>query len=130
MEAAKESFSASLQISQRNHPIPRVINIDKNAAYPAALKQLQQDGTLLRRVRLRPCKFLHKCGGTRSSSLQKSSLVGPRLQNVPECAAHSRKHGSNTQDSEGAGETSSQERCSSRSKVHSETLWLGGLTTH
>ena len=41
------------------NPIPRVINVDKNAAYPAAIKQLKQDGTLPRRVRLRQCKFLN-----------------------------------------------------------------------
>jgi transposase, IS6 family len=41
------------------NPIPRVINIDKNAAYPAAIKQLKREGILPRRVRLRPCKFLN-----------------------------------------------------------------------
>jgi IS6 family transposase len=41
------------------NPIPRVINVDKNPAYPAAVKFLKQQGTLPRRVRLRQCKFLN-----------------------------------------------------------------------
>ena len=40
-------------------PIPRVINVDKNAAYPPAIKALKQEGVLPRRVRLRQCKFLN-----------------------------------------------------------------------
>jgi transposase, IS6 family len=39
-------------------PIPLVINVDKNPAYPAAIHALQQEGALPRRVRLRQCKFL------------------------------------------------------------------------
>jgi hypothetical protein len=42
-----------------SHPIPRVINVDKNAAYAAAIKELKRGGKLPRRVRLRPCKFLN-----------------------------------------------------------------------
>jgi IS6 family transposase len=41
------------------NPIPRVINVDKNAAYPAAVDALEADGTLPRRVRLRQCKYLN-----------------------------------------------------------------------
>ena len=41
------------------NPIPRVINVDKNAAYPAAVKILKREGRLPRRVRLRQCKYLN-----------------------------------------------------------------------
>ena len=41
------------------NPIPRVINVDKNKAYPAAIQALKQEGVLPRRVRLRQCKFLN-----------------------------------------------------------------------
>ena len=33
--------------------------MDKNAAYPAAIKDLKREGKLPRRVRLRQCKFLN-----------------------------------------------------------------------
>ena len=42
-----------------NHPIPRVINVDKNPAYPAAIRALKREGILPRRVRLRQCKYLN-----------------------------------------------------------------------
>ena len=41
------------------NPLPRVSNVDKNAAYPAAVKALKREGVLPRHVRLRQCKFLH-----------------------------------------------------------------------
>jgi IS6 family transposase len=38
---------------------PRVINVDKNPAYPAAVDALKVEGALPRRVRLRQCKYLN-----------------------------------------------------------------------
>ena len=39
--------------------LPRVVNVDKNLAYPAAVEELKTEGTLPRRVRLRQCKYLN-----------------------------------------------------------------------
>ena len=39
--------------------MPRVINVDKNPAYPAAMEAMMAEGTLPRRVRLRKCKYLN-----------------------------------------------------------------------
>jgi IS6 family transposase len=39
--------------------LPRVVNVDKNPAYPAAVEELKAEGTLPRRVRLRQCKYLN-----------------------------------------------------------------------
>ena len=55
--AAKRFFRKVFRSSA--HPIPRVINVDKNAAYPAAVAALKRQGTLPRRVRLRQCKYLN-----------------------------------------------------------------------
>src|SRR5882762_3435366 len=41
------------------NPVPRVTNVDKNPAYPAAVAELKAEGTLPRRVRLRQCKYLN-----------------------------------------------------------------------
>ena len=54
--AAKRFFRKALSAS--SNPIPRVINVDKNPAYPAAVETLKAEGSLPRRVRLRPCKYL------------------------------------------------------------------------
>ena len=57
-QAAAKRFFHKVFRSPAN-PIPRVINVDKNAAYPAAIKVLKQEGILPRRVRLRQCKYLN-----------------------------------------------------------------------
>ena len=57
-QAAAKRFFRKVFRSPAN-PIPRVINVDKNPAYPAAIKALKQYGTLPKRVRLRQCKFLN-----------------------------------------------------------------------
>ena len=57
-QTAAQRFFCKIFRSPMN-PIPRVINVDKNPAYPAAIKSLKQYGTLPRRVRLRQCKFLN-----------------------------------------------------------------------
>jgi transposase, IS6 family len=55
--AAKRFLRKALRASAT--PPPRVINVDRNPAYPAAVEQLQAKGTLRRRCRLRRCKFLN-----------------------------------------------------------------------
>jgi hypothetical protein len=36
----------------------RVLNVDKNPAYPATVRALKDEGTLPARVRLRQCRYL------------------------------------------------------------------------
>src|SRR5215510_7241009 len=55
--AAKRFFRKALR--SFSNPVPRVINVDKNPAYPAAVEGLKQEGVLPRRVRLRQCKYLN-----------------------------------------------------------------------
>src|SRR5215467_11873814 len=55
--AAKRFFRKAL--SAPGNPVPRVINVDKNPAYPAAVEALKAEGSLPRRVRLRQCKYLN-----------------------------------------------------------------------
>ena len=56
--AAAKRFFEKVFSSSAN-PIPRVINVDKNPAYPTAVEALKAEGTLPRRVRLRQCKYLN-----------------------------------------------------------------------
>jgi IS6 family transposase len=39
--------------------MPRVMNVDKNPAYPAAVEALKAEGSIPRRVVLRQCKYLN-----------------------------------------------------------------------
>jgi len=56
--AAAKRFFRKMLLDPAN-PQPRVINVDKNRAYPAAVEELKVEGTLRRRCRLRQCKYLN-----------------------------------------------------------------------
>jgi transposase, IS6 family len=53
--AAKCFFRRALNAP--GNPVPRVINLDKNPAYPAAVDALRAEGLLPRRIQLRQCKY-------------------------------------------------------------------------
>src|SRR5215467_6477889 len=55
--AAKRFLRMALAAS--GNPVPRVMNVDKNPAYPSAVEGLKAEGALPRRVRLRQCKYLN-----------------------------------------------------------------------
>jgi transposase-like protein len=56
-EAAERFFRKVLRAAHTT--VPRVITVDKNAAYPPAFAALQQDGTLQETCLLRQCKYLN-----------------------------------------------------------------------
>jgi transposase-like protein len=45
--------------SAEGNPMARVLNVDKNPAYAAAVRELKTDGMLPGRVRLRQCRYLN-----------------------------------------------------------------------
>jgi IS6 family transposase len=55
--AAKRFFRKMLKAA--SHSSPRVINVDKNQAYPPAVEQLKEEGTFPNRTQLRQCKYLN-----------------------------------------------------------------------
>jgi len=56
-EAAKHFFLKTLAASHTTEP--RVINVDKNAAYPKALKELKAEGIVSENGELRQVKYLN-----------------------------------------------------------------------
>jgi transposase-like protein len=46
-------------LGRQNHPVPRVINTDKHAAYPPATVQLKADGVLEENCTHRPVPYLN-----------------------------------------------------------------------
>ena len=56
--AAAKRFLVKV-IEASGNAMPRVMNVDKNPAYPAAVEALKAEGTLPRRVHLRQCKYLN-----------------------------------------------------------------------
>jgi transposase-like protein len=55
--AAKCFFQRALL--NDGNSMPRVINVDKNSAYPRAVTELKANGTISRRCCLRQCKYLN-----------------------------------------------------------------------
>ena len=55
--AAKRFFRKAL--SSLGNPVPRVINVDQNRAYPAAVEALKKEGQLPHRTRVRQCQYLN-----------------------------------------------------------------------
>jgi transposase, IS6 family len=56
-EAAKRFLSKAMENS--HHSTPRVINVDKNPAYPPAVEELKSETTLPESCNLRQCKYLN-----------------------------------------------------------------------
>ena len=55
--AAKRFLVKAIEAS--GNAMPRVLNVDKNPTYPAAVEALKAEGALPRRVGLRRCKYLN-----------------------------------------------------------------------
>src|SRR3954452_19331942 len=55
--AAKRFFRRALL--NEGNSMPRVINVDKNPAYPRAVQDLKREGAISGRCRLRQCKYLN-----------------------------------------------------------------------
>ena len=56
-KAAKRFFKKVLKAKSNKQP--RVINVDKNAAYPPAIEELKQEGILTKECELRQEKYLN-----------------------------------------------------------------------
>jgi transposase-like protein len=55
--AAKRFLRKAIDAS--GNAMPRVLNVDKNPAYPAALEALKAENSIPSRVALRQCKYLN-----------------------------------------------------------------------
>src|SRR5262249_323225 len=100
--AAKRFFRKTL-LGPAN-PQPRIINVDKNRAYPAAVEELKVEGTLGRRCRLRQCKYLNNVVEQGHRVSKKASLAGERLPIVFDYVADVTGNRSAAHDSEGASQ--------------------------
>ena len=56
-KVAKRFLKEALKARHRQKP--RVINVDKNAAYPPAVNDLKVEATLLKETELQPIKYLN-----------------------------------------------------------------------
>jgi len=84
---ARQNDSSARQWKSTHNQSPRVINVDKNAAYPPALDELKADQTLSETTELRPVKYLNNIVEQDHRFIKR--LVNPGMGNV----AHSIQRG-------------------------------------
>jgi transposase-like protein len=99
-EGAKRFFR-KVFVAQAN-PIPRVVNVDKNPVYPAAIDALKGEGTLPRRVRLRQCKYLDNILEQDHRAVNKRAPTGERIRLISERAADLAGSRNNAHDQQGS----------------------------
>jgi len=77
MAAAKRFLRRAIEAS--GNAMPRVMNVDKNPAYPAAMEALKAEGAVPRRVALRQCKYLNNIIEIVFTQMTKPNLLAVRM---------------------------------------------------
>jgi transposase-like protein len=104
--AAAKRFLVKAKEASGN-AMPRVMNVDKNPAYPAAVQALKR-GTLPRRLLAAPMQVSEECNRAGSQSCEETGVARQRLWLVSECVAYFAKHRNSPHDSERKGEMAGQ----------------------
>src|SRR3984885_604548 len=107
--AAKRFLRKAIEAS--DNAMPRVMNVDKNPAYPAAVEALKGEGSLPRRVALRQCKYLNNL-------IEQASMAGEGLWFVSKRLADVAGNRNRAHDWEGPGEMGSKRRLGWPSSFH------------
>ena len=79
--AAKRFFRRAF--ANPGNRIPRVIDVDKNRAYPVAVGELKEQGTIRRRCRLRQCKYLNNIVEQDHRSVKRRTWLAKGYGSVP-----------------------------------------------
>ena len=123
---AKRFFRKAL--SSPGNGVPRVINVDKNPAYPAAIEALKEKGVLPRRVRLRQCKYLNNVVEQDHRTVKKRTWLGERVRLILNRLADLARNRSSAYDSEGQSEMGGERGCNRAGHFHSRAVWHRRVT--
>src|SRR5262249_30234372 len=118
--AAKRFLVKAIEAS--GNPMPRVMNVDKNPAYPAAVEALKAEGALPRRVRLRQCKYLNNVVEQDHRTVKKRVWLAQGLWVLSECLADIAGHRDGGHDSKRPSEMAGQGRCGGVSALHCRAI--------
>jgi len=113
--------------------LPRVMNVDRNPAYLAAVEALKADGGLPCRVQLRQCKSLNNVIEQDHRNVKKRAwlLARKRATDLSARVANLTRHRNNPHDSERKSEVAAGTRCGERGSVRSRAVRpLRLLTVH
>src|SRR4029453_8404734 len=100
--AAKRCLRRAIDAS--GNPMPRVMNVDKNPAYPAAVEALKAEGTIPRRVVLRQCKYLNNVIEQDHRTVKKRVWLAKGYGSFSECVADVAGNRDSEHDPEGPNE--------------------------
>ena len=84
--------------------MPRVINVDKNPTYPAAMEAMKGDGTIPSRIVLRQCKYLNNVIEQDHRTVKKRVWLGQGLWIFSECVADVARYRDSEHDPKGPRE--------------------------
>src|SRR4030088_3130326 len=124
--AAKRFLRRAIDAS--GNPMPRVINVDKNPTYPAAMDAMKADGTIPRRVVLRQCKYLNNVIEQDHRTVKKASLAGQGLWILSQCVADVAGNRDSEHDPGGTRGMAGQRRCGRPSSLHRRAVRTRRLT--
>jgi transposase-like protein len=124
--AAKRFFRKALL--DPADPQPRVINVDQNRVYPAAVEELKVGGTLRRRCRVRQCKYLNNVVEQDHRVSKKRVWLAKGIPIVFDCVADVIGNRGGPHDSEGASQVGGQRRPTRAIAVYRRAVWAGDLT--
>jgi transposase-like protein len=132
LTAKRDTAAAKLflrrAIEASGNAMPRVMNVDKNPAYPAAVEGLKADGAIPRRVALRQCKYLNNMIEQDHRTVKKRVWLAKGYGSLSECVADVAGYRDSEHDPEGASEMAGQRRCSRPSSLHRRVVRTLGLT--
>ena len=108
--------------------MPRVMNVDNNPAYPAAVDALKAEGAIPRRVALRQCKYLNNLIEQDHRTVKKTSLAGQRLRLFSKRVADHTGNRNDAHDPEGPGKMVGKRGCGRPSSLYRRVIRPGRLT--
>lgn len=106
--AAKRFLHKAIEAS--GNAMPRVMNVDKSPAYPAAVEALKAEGSVPRRVVLRQCKYLNNVIEQDHWTVKKRVWLAKGYGSVSERVADTAGNRNGEHDQEGSSEMAGQRR--------------------
>jgi len=116
-------------IEAAGNGMPRVVNVDKNPAYPAAVEVLKADGVRHSRPgRFTPVQISQQPNRTGPPDREETSLAGQRLRLFSERLADVAGNRNGTHDPEGPSEMASKRECDRPSSLYCRVVRPRRLT--
>ena len=113
------------------HPttsVPRVINVDKKAAYPKAMAALKAAGILPELVELRQVNYLNNLVEQDHRLIKRLVKPGKGLLSLPDCMANAARLGGHEYDQEGTATRCGEGRHQEPGQPHRQPVCSSSLS--